>query len=67
MTLILKDVLDIDKVSFKDMDEFKKIIEANVEFYEDKPSKATNRNRLSSITSEGGTDDMDIASKDDYI
>lgn len=67
MTLILKDVLDIDKVSFKDMDEFKKIIEAKVEFYEDKPSKATNRNRLSSITSEGGTDDMDIASKDDYI
>lgn len=67
MTLTLKDVLDIDKVSFKDMDEFKKIIEANVEFYEDKPSKATNRNRLSSITSEGGTGDMDIASKDDYI
>jgi len=67
MTLILKDVLDIGKVSFKDMDEFKKITEANVEFYEDKPSKATNRNRLSSITSEGGTEDMDIASKDDYI
>lgn len=37
MTLILKDILDIDKVSFKHMDEFKKIIEANVEFYEDNP------------------------------
>ena len=30
--LILSDVLNIDDVSFKDMDEFKKIIEANVEF-----------------------------------
>lgn len=30
--LILSDVLNLDDVSFKDMDEFKKIIEANVEF-----------------------------------
>lgn len=30
--LILSDVLNIDDVSFKDMDEFKKIIEASVEF-----------------------------------
>lgn len=35
MTLILKDILDIDKVSFKHMDEFKEVIEANVEFYQD--------------------------------
>lgn len=30
--LILSDALNLDDVSFKDMDEFKKIIEANVEF-----------------------------------
>lgn len=39
MTLILKDILNIEDVFFKDMDEFKKIIEANVEFYEDKSSE----------------------------
>lgn len=39
MTLILKDILDIDAISFKDMDEFKKIIEANVKFYKRKQSK----------------------------
>lgn len=33
MTLIL----DIDAVSFKRMDEFKQIIEANVKFYKSKP------------------------------
>ena len=37
MTLILKDILDIDTVSFKDMNEFKQIIEANVKFYKSKP------------------------------
>jgi len=36
MTLILKDIIDIDEVSFKDMVEFKEIIKANVEFLKEK-------------------------------
>ena len=52
MTLILKDILDIDEVSFKDMVEFDEIIKANVEFFEAKSS---------------GNGDTDTSNEDEYI
>lgn len=50
--LILSDVLNIDDVSFKDMDEFKKIIEANVEFDDEDDYDYRGENLLGNATHE---------------